>query len=194
MSIIARVTSVIGGTPITRTYAKWNSADKASGITLSSDELTAFSVSPARALRANMGKSSGKWYWEVTPSTNPSYAAHGVGKTTAPLTEYPGYTDANGWSYIVGTGKTWNSGTATSISGYDAGAVETVGVALDMDTGTVKYYRTYDGSVIATVTGLTGTIYPMAAGGVSVINVTANFGQSAFVGLVPSGYSTGLFT
>ena len=49
------------------TYATWNPADKGADITLSGGNLVATHTSDnAATVRANVGKSSGKWYWEIT--------------------------------------------------------------------------------------------------------------------------------
>lgn len=52
------------------TYATLNPSDKDAAITLSGGDLTMSSATNAwRSVRATIGKSSGKWYWEVTNST-----------------------------------------------------------------------------------------------------------------------------
>ena len=68
---------------------------------------------------------------------------------------------------------------------------DTIGIALDMDGGSLTFYVNGVSQGVAYGVGITGTMYPA----VSIISggtpgqVTANFGASAFAYPVPSGYT-----
>src|SRR3989344_5257710 len=56
-------------TSVSTTFATWNPSDKSASITFSGSDLTATgptSGSTFFSVRATIGKSSGKWYWEST--------------------------------------------------------------------------------------------------------------------------------
>lgn len=184
-----------------RTYATWNPADKATPMTLSNGDLTvAWNYSGYYcSLRANQGKSSGKWYWEVTPTTISTEALIGVANSSARLDYYTGQ-DANGWSYYKVNGNKYNNAISTAYgTSYAAGNI--IGIALDMDAGKVWFSKngTWQNSgdpaagTNAAFTGLTGTLYPTTSGAI-VGNHTANFGASAFTYSAPSGFNSGVYT
>ena len=179
-----------------KTYALWNSADKDVSISLDATSLIATSgLNNWRGLRANIGKSSGKWYWEITDNiaaaTNGEFA--GVSNTSAPLTtgNFLGV-DANGWGYYSFTGHKYNNGDQGAY-GTTWGSADVIGVALDMTGGTITFYKN-GVSVGQAFTGLSGTLFPHAAMFVSGQSQTANFGASAFSGTVPTGFNAGIFT
>ena len=177
------------------TYATWNPSDKNSNITLSNGNLTATqgALDGWDSVRSTIGVSSGKWYWEITVnSASGSGVFSSIANTTAALTSYLG-ADTNGWGYHAATGNKFNNGDLGAYGAtYVAGDV--IGVALDMDAGTLIFYKngTSQGTAF---TGLSGTFY---AGTSLILNttdqVTANFGASTFSYSVPSGYNSGLYT
>lgn len=174
-------------------HATWNPADKGPQCALSNANLTAIVNAHYSGVRSTVGVSRGKWYWELT---GVNYPIVGVGKRTAAVTGEPSYpgADANGWGYFgfystprkvtnlvqVAYGSTWTT--------------EVLGVALDMDAGTLEFFKSGVSMGIA-FTGLTGDIYAMAAGYTASGNsiLTANFGASAFLYAPPAGFKPGLF-
>lgn len=82
------------------TYATLNPSDKDSAITLSGGNLTMSSATNAwRSVRATIGKSGGKWYWEVTNTTSSNpYWVRGIGNSSATLADRVGI-DSNGWGW-----------------------------------------------------------------------------------------------
>ncbi len=135
-------------------YATWNPNDKNSGIVLSNGNLTATCPSGANTIRATIGKSSGKWYWEYLQNT--TSIEPGIANSTASLDNYLGGT-ANGWMYYnLGTKYTNYIATAYGASYI---STDTLGVMLDMDNGTVSFLKNNIFQGIA-YTGLTGAIYP----------------------------------
>ncbi len=170
-------------------FATWNPSDKNASITLANANTTATmpSGSGVGAVRATVGKSAGKWYWEVTVDLV-DVNAIGVGNTSATLSGYVG-SDANGWGYgsFDGNKQTGGVGTAYGAT-YTTGDI--ISVALDMDAGTLVFYK--NGASQGTAfTGLTGTLYPMIsllAGG-AADQMTANFGASTFAYTPPAGHN-----
>lgn len=177
------------------TYATWNPSDKHAEITLSGGNLVATgSTTPTNsAVRANIGKSSGKWYWEVRVNTLGTGVAPGIGSSTQNLNAAGAFNNLEGLRvYYSGNGNIYLPNTGF---GATFGAGDVVGCALDMDTGDFKVYK--NGSLQGTVvTGLSGTIYPYSIVISEAVpaQVTANFGASAFAHSVPSGYNSGLYS
>ncbi len=188
MSIIGRAVGLFVAT-VTNVYATWNPSDKSSHITLSGGNLTATTDGTASSVRSTIGKSSGKWYWEVSMLTN-QFQIIGIQNATASLNQFPGG-DANGWGYYGSSGSKYNGAGAVAYGAtFTAGDV--IGVALDMTAGTIIFYKNNSSQGTA-FTGLTGTQFaaigdPGAAGA-----HTANFGASAFTYTPPAGYNAGLY-
>lgn len=171
-------------------YATWNPADKDADATLSGGNLTS-AHSAAGAVRATVGKTTGKWYWEAKWTAG-SNAAIGVGDSDTSLATYLGST-------IDGIG--YHSGGAGQIIRYGSiqAAVtpyvlnDVIGIALDCGASTVTFYRnnviqyTYSYSGV-----LVGAIYPMASG-VNTGTHQSNFGATALTYSPPSGYNPGLY-
>lgn len=179
------------------TYATWNPADKNSTITLSGGNLIATQDATAgfHSLRSTTGVTSGKWYWEITPNvTSGSGVVNqliGVANATAGLGTYLG-ADAAGWTYYGNSGVKINNSAQTAYAAtYNLGDI--ISVALDMDAGTLTYYKNC-GSLGVAFSGITGTIYAGLTVADSATQATANFGASAFSCSVPSGYNAGLYT
>lgn len=180
---------------MTNVYATLNPSDKSANITLSGGDLTATGNGLWYSVRATQGKSSGKWYWEITCTTvgGSGMFAGGIMNSSAVLTNYPG-ANVNGRGYHAASGNIFNNGD-TGVPGitYTSGAV--IGVALDMDNGECKFYKnnTQSGS---TLTGLTGTWYPALSPGDFPSQgsiLTVNFGASALTYTPPSGFNSGVY-
>ena len=175
---------------ITITPATWNPGDMGTGVYLTDANLTAKSTAPDwyRAVRATVGVSSGKAYWEVTPVYNS--AVFGIMGPSANLESWVG-SDAYGWGVYPDDGTLHGIG---MYSGWVAtpipyGAV--IGFGLDMDAGTLRIWVNGVDRGIA-FTGLTGTIYPAST--IYAEGVTANFGATPFVtNPLPAGYNADVF-
>jgi hypothetical protein len=168
------------------TYATWNPADKAAGVTLSNGNLTA--ASSLGAVRATFGKSSGKWYWEVL--TQAVGGDIGIANGTSTIASYCGQ-QANQWGYD-NDGKIYSGGTGGAYGAtYTNGA--RIGIALDLDGGTCTWYKNGVSQGAKTISFGGAVIYPCVGSGTSGKQWTANFGASAFTYSVPSGYSPGFY-
>ncbi len=178
-----------------RTYATWNNSDKDASISLSNGNLTATgSAAGYKSVRSTIGKSSGKWYWEVKVDFfGAGDMFFGFGNSSATLGNFSGF-DANGYGCeLNGGNKYTNNSSGVYLSA--SGVLNSVyGMCLDMDSGICRVILigTIDGGTM--YSGLTGTIFPMWSGsGVGGTIATANFGNTAFSGTPPAGFTPGLF-
>jgi hypothetical protein len=104
---------------------------------------------------------------------------------------YPGgFANSCAWN-IFYANDIYNTGSFTangspSLSAATAGSV--VGLALDMDAGTLKYYvnGAVQNSGNAVFTNITGTVFPVFRA--SATSSSVNFGQRAFAYTAPSGF------
>ena len=131
---------------------------------------------------STFGVSSGKWYWEAT-ANNPGVL--GIHKTQ-PTTYFAivGYNEPNGYGYSS-DGNKLNNNTGTAYGAtYTTGDV--IGMALDMDAGTLTFYKNNTSQGVA-FSGLSGTFMPaFSCAGVAYWD--ANFGQQPFIYTAPSGF------
>lgn len=178
------------GTPST-IYATWDSANTNANITLTNGDLTATaSAADVYAARSTIGKSSGKWYWEITvDATITNSASYGV-KTSAEGTTVLVGDTANGYGY-TDTGEKKTNGVDTAYGTAPANGV-VIGVALNMDDGELTFYRNNVSQGLA-FTGLSGTFYAGFSSGFGANAVTANFGASALTYTPPVGFNSGLY-
>lgn len=168
----------------------WNPSDKAAGITLSGGNLIVSGANISASVRSAFSVSAGKWYWEITTSAD-FFSAVGVGKAAANINYYVGG-DINSWGYS-NQGYGYHNDTGNIIG--PSFTSEVLGVALDMDAGTLKYYLN---GVLTTAgfSGITGTVFAMVSGvtGAATGPITANFGSTAFAYTPPAGHTAGLGT
>jgi hypothetical protein len=197
------VYAYIGGDVAPFTPTAFNPADKIAGLTLTNNNLTA-TFAANTGVRAVKGLSSGKYYFEMTQVSwsASSYSLSGLILLATSL-----LSQAAGTVYVLKSGQTAINGSAVG-SFLGSGASGTViGYALDL-TGGLVWTRfcpvgNWMGNASANpVTGVSGgqlvgvlagaVLYPYTAQSTGSGDVvTANFGGSAFVGAVPSGYTAG---
>lgn len=190
-------------------FAILSGTDKAPEITITGD-LTATRNAGAGAwkgVRATKAKGAGKWYFEVQLGSNGSANGSlivGLAAAIDPLT-YPG---AGPYAYgaqpnDVNTGNvgTYNNGVYYS-NAYARGSVgDTCCFAVDLDGHRVWFRfvgRAWMNGDPATGTGgyvlTTGvSLLPMIGEYSAPQQATANFGATAFAGVVPSGFHAGWF-
>jgi hypothetical protein len=145
---------------------------------------------------ATIAVNSGKWYWEVTAlnssgtiSANQARGRVGIKPISDASTVSPG-SSANSYSYLTNGQKINNS----TLSNYGT-AINTnnvVGVALDLDAGTLTYYLNNVSQGTA-FSSLPSTLYiPSVAGAGNnssvVMQWACNFGQRPFAYTAPSGF------
>ena len=129
--------------------------------------------------------SSGKWYVEYSRVVNSGDVFGGIIQEGATDANYVGY-GANGYGYhVTGVVQKNASNVATGLATY--GTDDVIGIALDMDNGTVQWSKngTLQGSAL---TGLTGAWGFAVSFTVSGTTLGLNFGQdSSFAGNITSG-------
>ena len=184
MSILA----VLAAAAQARTYAVWNSSDKGPDITLSGGDLVA-SVNGPVGVRANMGKSTGKWYWEVTIGGAGPYWGAGLADASYSTASYPFDPHCSG---VQSNGFYWNVG-GTYYSGNAFGVGDVLRFAADLDAHTLEVYR--NATQIAAISSIqTGVVYPVAGSYAAGYQTrTANFGASTFAHSPLSGYNPGWY-
>jgi hypothetical protein len=93
--------------------------------------------------------------------------------------------------YYGNTGTKYvNANAAAYGATYTSGHV--IGVALDMDAGTVTFYKNNVSQGVA-FTGLTGTIFAHVSGGSQACTYIANFGATPMTYAPPAGFNAGLY-
>jgi hypothetical protein len=140
--------------------------------------------------RGTIGVSSGKWYWETRQNSNAVstyYPAPGVSKMdNDPSLNVASQLGSNteGVSYMADGQKYYNG----VLSSYGKKLVEgdVTGVALDMDNGTVEFYR-YGVSQGVALSGMTGTWTP-SVNSYNGAQMIFNFGQHEFAFDPPAGF------
>ncbi len=180
--------------PATTTFATFDPANKGTDITLSNGNLTATDSAlgdiTTEWVNSTIGKSSGKWYWEITAITIGDLI---VGIKSGTSQYYPGFSnDSYGYYSLDGKSYKNNVGAAYGAT-YIAGDV--IGVALDMDGGTIKFYKnnSLQGTAYSAISGTNYAAVGSAGSGV-LFSATANFGATALTYTPPSGYNAGLYS
>ena len=174
----------------TKTYATWDSSKKGTSITLSNGDLTA-SYTARGIVLSTIGKSSGKWYWEIKLNSG-TVNNCGIGIAPAPITYTNNYLGSGDGGMGYYANALWRPGGTTY--GVSFTVNDVIGVALDMDAGTLVFYKNNVSQGTA-ITGLTGTYF---AGICDITTETgsiiANFGATSLTYTPPSGYNAGLYT
>jgi hypothetical protein len=171
----------------------WNPADKGSAITLRSDnrEATNFGGAESDNVRLTIGKTSGKWYWEVIPGPTSDERigiANGSQVIDATLGAHVLGESANSIAYRPTGLIRYNGVTLHTGATYTNGDV--IGFALDKDANDLKIYKNnvlqY---TVASANMPTGTIYPAVGSQSGAGNLFANFDSADWVYSAPVGYS-----
>ena len=179
----------------TNNFATLNPIQKPSGETASNGNLN-FNMAASGVvgfITSTIAVSSGKWYWENVIGTTPSTYV-GV---CPPETNNSGNFDctwlsSGGYGYRGNTGFKYTNGTSAAYGAtYTSGDV--IGVALDMDAGTITFYKNNVSQGVA-FTGITGLLSPHTGhDGYTLGTHTVNFGQGGQAGLTYDPASGGYF-
>jgi hypothetical protein len=183
----------------------WSTTDKTAGVTLTGSNLIATASGASNAVRASDRQVTGKFYWETTLTTASSL--YGVGCANAGATLASLYATPSNAIVVYTTGAIWrnNVNTGLTLGSLAAGGV-VLCIALDLTSG-LFWARSgaagnWNGNASANpATGILGLsiaavggngipLYPAACFGVAAA-CTANFGDAAFTGAVPSGFTAG---
>lgn len=174
-------------------FCTLNSIDKSAATSMTNGNLdTTYSGSAYYAgARGTFAVSSGKWYWEVTVTAIGSggvYSYIGIGQAFNYDTTNIAIYDTSTRYYMGDGNKSIGTGAGQTVSAYGETYTtnDVIGVALDMDNGTITFYKN-NVSQGQAFTGLTGTVFPMNAVLLNVAHAF-NFGQRPFAYTAPSGY------
>lgn len=149
------------------------------------------SASNALYLRSTLAVSSGKWYWEVTPTDVGAGPNLFIGIQDANYSPNSSTTDnvTSGFAYKYDGNKV--TGATSTAYGSSWTNNDVIGVALDMDAGTITFYKnnTSQGTAFSS---LSGTYLPLImhnVGGTSRTTAgNVNFGQRPFTYTPPTGF------
>ena len=133
--------------------------------------------------------STGKWYWEATfVRSGSGDGILGIHKTNTTLFQIVGYSgDPEGYAYGA-SGSKFNNTTGTAYGASFTNG-DLIGVALDLDAGTLTFYKNNSSQGTA-FSSLSGEFYPAFSNDNSngVGSWLANFGQRPFAYTPPTGF------
>ncbi len=193
----------------------WDTAWSVPGVSFSNGNLSISGYSAnTKNVRSNVGKTSGRYYWEITATGGDGTTdAGGLGileSVTPNNTPWIGYQNSGlSWGYGSCCATTWwmtwpgvslPSGSPPASSTVLAGRVFMF--AIDLDAG--RFWAGQDGvwynggnpagTLNPVATGITGLVYPgVTMYGYSIDAFTANFGDSPFLYPVPAGFTNGFY-
>lgn len=170
-------------------YATWNPSDKGSNVTLTGSDLIAQVASGTYSgVRSTIGKSSGKWYCEITIGTATGSECIGFANVSANVSGYPDLSSTTNAIVMVPNGNIIKNG---SIVGADGGisSSDIISLAMDFDSGSISWRR--NGGTWATISsGLPASPLYIAVGSFSgtTATMTANFGATSFTYTPPTDH------
>lgn len=170
-------------------HITWDPNAKGSSVGLSNNNLTA-SLGGLHAVRATEGKSKGKWYWEVRSDTGGSIYI-GIDDGIETVSHHGDTSRNNRQRGYVYTGEKF--GTTRTSYGPSFTTNDVIGIALDLDNGTIKFFKNGAdlGIAFTNVLDMTLPVYPRvgAWGSSGTKLATANFGATPFAYPIPKGFS-----
>lgn len=168
-------------------YAVLNPLRNATNITEANLATRNTGVSAWQGTGGTIGVSSGKWYFEALALSG-TYTEIGVATEAQSTTDTFASAPTNAWMYDsrgYSAGNGANSGAIYAT--YTANDV--IGVALDMDAGTLAFYKNNVSQGTFFSTGLAGkTVFPWFVEYSTNTGWQANFGQRPFAYTPPTGF------
>jgi hypothetical protein len=167
-------------------YAVVNPADTSTNIVVTNGNLSVSKASAVAGIcKGSICVSSGKWYAEFTCTSLINYVGI-ASATTSRDTTYMGQGGSNSYGYYY-TGTATNNGTA--IVGYGATYTtgDVIGVAMNLDTGTLTYYKNGTSQGVA-FSSLSGSFTFAWGDNSPSMSGNWNFGQQPFAYTAPSGH------
>ena len=172
------------GGEVSGNYAVLNPLNKhASSDTISNGNLQAsWSGGSACIQPSTLAFSSGKYYYEFSPGISGS-----IGNGVVGIRRSDSRNHSNTFAYLGNGQKMQNESASSYGSSYTDGDV--IGVAVDMDAGTIRFYKNGadQGQAYSGISG-TYTFYQGTFGGSTGGGYAVNFGQRAFAYSAPSGF------
>jgi hypothetical protein len=166
-------------------YCTLNPLQKGSTVNIANGNLDVSNSTAGGAgkILGTVGVSSGKWYAEATMSGGGGMP--GIAEFTANTSQYPGG-DAQSWGYNNGGDKYHNGANAAYGASFTTNDV--IGLALDMDGGSITFYKNGVSQGVAYSTGISGKTITFAGRGDTTTTESWNFGQRPFAYTAPSGF------
>jgi len=161
------------------------SAIDQTGAALSNGNLDAeLNTAGSNYVNGTIAVSSGKWYFETTMISGVNSAVGVVDVEGTPGFEYSG-----SYVYYADSGDLWFTSGSSYGAAWDT-ADDIVGVAIDMDTPQLTFYKNNASQGVAVTSWLSGkTVAPIVTcGGGAGNKVSVNFGQRPFEKTVPTGF------
>ena len=172
------------GGEVSGNYATLNPLNKhASSDTISNGNLQAsWSGGSACIQPSTIAFSSGKYYYEFSPGISGS-----IGNGVVGIRRSDSRNHSNTFAYLGNGQKMQNESASNYGSSYTDGDI--IGVAVDMDAGTIRFYKNGadQGQAYSGISG-TYTFYQGTFGGSGGGGYAVNFGQRAFAYSAPSGF------
>ncbi|HBU84059.1 MAG TPA: hypothetical protein DEF35_20810 [Paenibacillus sp.] len=164
-----------------------NPNDMGSGNTLSNGNLTVTGATTT-GIRATHGKISGKWYWEVKLDAGDTRFLIGVSNKSLSLSSFnTSYLNTSWRGFNFSNGNRLPENTSYGVPSIVGNII---GIALDLDNGTLELYRNGVSMGIShTNIKELGEVYP-TAGRTASFSTTAtfNFGQTPFMYEIPKKF------
>ena len=145
-------------------------------------------VTPAASMSlCTVGKSSGKWYWEIVLNSGGLGCCMGIAQVQVNYNTYLGSL-VNGWSYTTfGAGSYKQNSGSSPTYGTPVSIGDVIGFALDMNSNSITVYKN-NVSMGVMFTGLYGTVYPAIGSYLYSASFTAHFAAASFINTPPAGY------
>ena len=170
-------------------YATLNplSIGNGQGVTLSNGNLDYLSTAAGGQYATRfltIGTSTGKWYVEFSVAAVGNGGFIGITNDPNSINNYIGQ-NASSWGYL-GNATKWTSGSSTSYGASWTGG-DVISLALDLDSGTLTFYKngTSQGTAYSSLPA--GT-YFIGISGTTNFDAKINAGQRAFAYTAPSGF------
>jgi hypothetical protein len=175
----------------TANYCVLNQLNRFSSTSISNANLTFTSSAAAwQSAASTMAVSSGKWYWEITcGTTSANGTVIGISNPRTNFNNINTYIGeaVDSYSYYSATGQKINNA-AGAAYGAAFTTNDIIGVALDLDVGTLVFYKNNVSQGTA-YSGLTGSFCPSVGIFDSGRFIDANFGQRPFTYTPPTGFN-----
>jgi hypothetical protein len=134
--------------------------------------------------KGSIAVSSGKWYWECQRQGAGNSGFGICAANEVPSISYLGAT-ATSYAYTSAATK-YNNGSSAAY-GATYSTTDIIGVALDLDAGTLTFYKNNASQGIA-YSSLSGTFVPACGNNSTTDSGLFNFGQRPFAYTAPSGF------
>lgn len=172
--------------------AQWNSADKNASITLSNSDRDATGGSLV-SVRGLLGRSTGKYYFEILVQTSVANFWCGLGTSGANLASYAGNSASS--AGIASGGNAVNTWTKAQAGTFTISAGDVLGYAVDITNGKMwiaknnTWQLTGDPATDTNpwVTGISSSVYPFCSPGSSSSRINTKTAELTYS--PPTGYS-----